>query len=270
MIPKDELLEYQEQDVMNTLYIYLDQRDQLIGRDGLYELVKTKMDDLLATTMMTWNGMKFDLEAANERLVELDKGKKALYNRIMEVGQGMFPEGFEFNPLSTEHISAVLFGGHCKRKEDVVQLDPETGEPIRYKGGQKGGQVRTKKEDVFYPVTGLGLKPSKYGIPAMKKEGVWSTDSEYLAKIDTDFTRDVLAFRELEKDSETYYRGYAALVWPDGCIHPNINHESARTGRQSCTNPNLQNVTRDRRTDPLQGWSERWAGSYQERGCVLS
>lgn len=243
LIPKDELLEYLQGDLNNTWAVYQHQLRELADRPGLYELALVKMDDILATTMMSYNGMKFDLEMAAQKIQELDTRHQDLYNSIVEEGKKFFPEDFEFNPLSGDHISMVLFGGTYKQTEPVIQRD-ENGEPLRYKGGQKAGEIKTRLEKVEHSVKGLGLNPKKWDVP-QKKNGHYSTDEEQLEKIDTPFTNMVVEFRGLEKDSTTYYKGYAGLVWHDGCIHPNINHESTRTGRQSCTNPNLQNVTKD-------------------------
>ena len=153
----------------------------------------------------------------------------------------MFPEDFEVL-LSPDQISLTLFGGEWKYRKAVEQRDPETGELLRYKGGQKAGQVKSRIEKVVFKVKGLGFKPKALDIPRLKN-GNWSTDSEYLAKIDSDFARKVVEYRELDKDAETYYRGYGQLVWFDGCIHPRINQEATRTGRQSSSDPNLQNVS---------------------------
>jgi DNA polymerase-1 len=53
----------------------------------------------------------------------------------------------------------------------------------------------------------------------------------------------VLEWRALKKEITTYLEGYSKMVTPDGRIHATINHCSTATGRQSCTKPNLQNVS---------------------------
>lgn len=241
--PKEKLLDYLSGDLFNTRDVFLDQLDAVNANPALRELVEVKMDDLLATTMMSWNGMKFDLELAYNKLAELDARRTPLEQELLAVMQPQFPEDFEVL-LSPDQISLTLFGGKWKYKKPVEQRDPETGELLHYKSGQKAGQVKTRIETVQFAVKGLGFKPDKLAIPALKN-GNWSTDSEHMAKIDCDFAKKVLEYRELDKDSETYYRGYSSLVWFDGCLHPNRNHEGTRTGRLSCSNPNLENVTKD-------------------------
>lgn len=239
--PKEELLEYMEGDVRNTYAVFLDQWEQVMANSSLRELVFVKMDDLLCTIEMTWNGMRFDLETAQDKLRPLDEEHKELYNMIVEEGKRLVGE--DFSPTSGDDISLLLFGGHQKVTVDQPQLD-ETGQPIRYKGGQKQGQIRTKKTDILVPVKGYGISADSYGIPKLKR-GFYSTDSEYLEKVEHPLVQHLLRFRELEKDIGTYYLGYSKFVWFDGCIHPRINQESTRTGRQSCSDPNLQNTQKD-------------------------
>lgn len=240
--PKEKLLQYLSGDLHNTHAVYLDQLEQVMANPALRELVYVKMDDILATTQMVWNGMKFDLERAYEKLADIDPARAVIEERIMAVMKPMFPEDFECL-ISPDQISLTLFGGEWKY-EKRMEVKDENGQSVRYKGGQKAGQIKTRMEKVTFRVKGLGFKPKALGIPALKN-GNFSTDSEYLENIDHPFAKDVVAYRELDKDAETYYRGYSALVWFDGCIHPSINHESTRTGRQSCSAPNLQNVTKD-------------------------
>lgn len=242
-IPKDELLDYMKQDVYNTHGVFLDQYEKVMADPSLRELVYVKMDDLLSTIQMTWNGMKFDLQLAMEKLEPLDKERDEAYNILMGVAKDVFPEDIEFDPESPQQISMLLFGGVLKNKEPVVQKD-EQGVPLRYKSGQKAGEVKTRIETIERKIKGIGLKPGDYDIPQVKS-GHFSTNEEFLEKISHPFVTTLLRFRTLTKDTETYYRGYSKFVWFDGCIHPNINQESTRTGRQSSSNPNLQNVTKD-------------------------
>ena len=243
--PKEKLLDYLSRDLSNTHAVFLDQWERVQANPALRELVYVKMDDILCTTQMVWNGMKFDLERAYEKLNDLEQRRGALESELLDSlkHSGFFPQNFELNVGSNDQISLFLFGGTGKYKGPVVLKD-ETGEPQRYKGGQKAGQIKTRIETIEFKVKGVGFKPKKLDIPQLKN-GNWSTDSEYLEKIDHPFAKTLLEWRELNKDAETYYRGYSKMVWFDGCIHPRINHESTRTGRQSVSDPNLQNVTKD-------------------------
>lgn len=232
MIPQDELLEYQKGDVMNTRAVFLDQWNAMQQNPKLLELMKVKGDDILMTTVMTDYGMKFDLVKAAEKLEVLDRELEEAYNVVVGEAQKYFPEDYEFTVGSPQDVSTLLFGGMAK-----VVVDEPTG--AVYKTGARAGQPKTRKAIVELPVAGLGL--STRGFSRTQKG--WSTDDEALSKIKHPIAAAILRYRGLSKDAETYFRGYSSLVWPDGCIHPSFNHESTVTGRQSCSKPNLQNVS---------------------------
>jgi DNA polymerase I-like protein with 3'-5' exonuclease and polymerase domains len=241
LIPKDELLEYQKQDVLNTLELFEAQWEEAEAR-GMLPLMLYKMDDILASAIQTWNGMMFSLAKADELAQQVEAELQVAEAAIIEVAaRGHFADDFEFMPSSAAHLSALLFGGEYKVVRDVEVRD-EAGELVRYKGGAKAGQVKTRKETVVLKTKGLGLKP-----PAGVKATIhgYSTADNVLELLDPPVVEQLRAWRGLSKDLETYYRGYAALVFPDGCLHPNYNNEIAATGRQSCSAPNLQNTAKD-------------------------
>ena len=49
--------------------------------------------------------------------------------------------------------------------------------------------------------------------------------------------------RQLKKERATYLTGLTKVCWNDGLLHPTFNHVETPTGRLSCRNPNLQNIT---------------------------
>lgn len=59
---------------------------------------------------------------------------------------------------------------------------------------------------------------------------------------------DILEHRRLAKLRGTYADGMLQHVRADGRVHPDYNIDGARSGRMSCSNPNLQNIPRP---DPL-------------------
>lgn len=242
-IPICELMNYLDTDVLNTEAVFKYQYAIVSELPHLFNLVRVKMDDVLATTMMEWEGMQFDLSVAHKHIVENEVRMAIAMSHITDMVKGLFHSKFWFNPLSNDHVSLAMFGGTYFITEDVVINNPD-GSPVLYKTGKRAGQPKTKREDVPYYTAGFGLTP-----PAgseLKKKGFYSTSDEVLSKFSgLEFAQIILRIRELTKETETYYRGYSKLVWPDGRIHPSINHSATRTGRQSCTKPNLQNVTRE-------------------------
>lgn len=232
LIPKDELLPYLEGDVLNTRLVFLSQLNEMQGNPKLLALMEAKGRDILFTTMASVYGMNFDLQIAQEKLQPLDEEINRLYNVVVGEVVGCFPEDAPFNPNTPEHVSLALFGGTLH-----VERDVPTG--AVFKTGPRAGMPKTKKTKVPVEIKGLGLDPGD--IPKLRKG--FQTDDESLSKLNHPWPKALLKYRELYKDASTYYRGYSALVWPDGKIRPSYNHESTRTGRQSCSSPNLQNVS---------------------------
>ena len=88
--------------------------------------------------------------------------------------------------------------------------------------------------------------------------GKLSMDAENLAAVDDELARVVERFRAEYKILGTYIRPMLHRSWeaglrcwkqpfiaPDGRIHPNFRQVGARTGRMSCSDPNIQNWPRD-------------------------
>jgi DNA polymerase-1 len=90
----------------------------------------------------------------------------------------------------------------------------------------------------------------------MTDGGAWSLDAEVLESIDHPLAETVLKRRRAQKTVSTYLDNYLTMSEWDGRIHPSINtiggtdknpfepggSKGVRTGRMSCSDPNLQNV----------------------------
>ena len=114
-----------------------------------------------------------------------------------------------------------------------------------YKSGAKKGQPKYKKEErsivlpsLFDPIY---LKKNKSG---------YSFDEDALRSIIENesgdgeiFATNMLTLREKEKELQML-TSLLNLTWPDGIIHPSYNHCITATGRLSCSNPNLQQVSK--------------------------
>lgn len=86
----------------------------------------------------------------------------------------------------------------------------------------------------------LGIEPTKFTDTKQP-----STDKEVLETIDDPIVKKILEYRELWKERRTYVSGYVSRMDALGRIHPEFKQTRTATGRLSCSNPNLQNVTRD-------------------------
>lgn len=241
LIPVGELDEYLKGDLTNTDTVFKYQYEIVRRIPALWELVRVKMDDLLATTMMEWNGMRFDLKYAMTQADLNDKVIAALRTDLNDMAGHHFQPGFEFNPESNEHVSLLLFGG-CYKMREAVKVQDKDGNYILYKTGNRKGEFKTRLEDVSYNLHGIIGTPSWLEPNA---KGIYPVGEEVLKKLGIHTANMILELRELVKENSTYYRGYAALTWPDGLIHGSVGHCGTRTGRNNHSKPNLGNVTRE-------------------------
>jgi len=85
------------------------------------------------------------------------------------------------------------------------------------------------------------------------KMGKASTDAESLKALEGKHpvVADILEWRRLSKLDGTYATGILPHICPDGRIHPNLLLDGARSGRMSCSEPNMQNIPRD--ADSVEG-----------------
>jgi DNA polymerase I-like protein with 3'-5' exonuclease and polymerase domains len=200
----------------------------------------------MATTEMEYNGMVFDKELAVELSKPLMEEAKQCRDTVAEAMEIMgFPKDV-INVGSNQQVSVLLFGGSIKYKEQDYILD-EDGNKTYYKSGIRKGQPKMKYFEKTKDITSL--------IPPMfpkGKNGYYPVGDAQLSKVKAKYKSDkmicdlvdnILKFRQLEKDVNTYYIGYAKQVMPDGCIHGNYNHTKTGTGRLSSSNPNLQNLS---------------------------
>lgn len=85
----------------------------------------------------------------------------------------------------------------------------------------------------------------RLGLPILKKteKGNPSLDSNTLLQYEHPILDSIIDLRQREKMLSTYYEGILSRQ-VDGRLHPSIRQNGARTGRPSCSNPNLLNIPR--------------------------
>lgn len=233
-IPKELLEEYLTQDIKLTEQVYLKQLEQLETVPHLKKLISLHNQDLLVLQEMEFNGLLYDVESSIKEGIklneELDKIDEWLFN---------YHQCTSFNPNSTDHLSAFLYGGNI-----TLQRRVNVGV---FKTGPKAGQPKERWEDyiVTFPRIVNPVKGSE-----LKKEGLWSTDENTLksltgSKQAKEIIQTLLFRSTIEKRLSTYYEGLVNLIqeqnWESNKIHGQLNQCVARTGRLSSSRPNLQN-----------------------------
>ncbi len=159
-----------------------------------------------------------------------------------------------------------------------VAVDKERWLEIVEKAGEGLGELRARLDGlVGDPPEEIRKKNAKNkNIPAERKER-WNWDSpdqikaaaatmgltlektnmEHLKLVDHEFTRALLAYREIKSGLTTYGEKFfeptedGREVYLDGRLYPSWGMCNADTGRMSCSSPNVQNVPNKSRLGKL-------------------
>lgn len=237
-IPWEPLSEYARQDVDLTYSLYLKQQEYLRENPQKRQLINLLQQDLLILQEMEWNGLIYDTQESLRRAESLDSELKEIDESIKSrVGQ------YPFNFNSTDHVSAILYGGNIK----FVDKQPYEH---TYKTGQKQGQsvIRYKHvtKIINFPRLVTPLEKSE-----LKKGSVWSTNEGTLVRLKAkeparSIIKALLRRAELEQLRSTYYTGWPNKMkendWPENEVHSQLNQCVVITGRLSSNAPNQQNV----------------------------
>ena len=233
-IPRDILEEYLQKDLDLTEQVYLKQLEDLEANSHLKRLISLHNQDLLVLEEMEFNGVLYDQDKSEILGNELEEQIAKLDQRLYSYHN--FPS---FNANSVDHVSALLYGGIIKYREQ----EPDGV----FKSGQKKGEVRMRWRDKELELPRL-VKPLKGS--ELEKEGLYSTDEQTLrslagSKKASEVIKIILTRAVLEKRMTAYYKGLVNLIteqnWERGHIYGQLNQCVARTGRLSSSKPNLQN-----------------------------
>ena len=234
-VPQDILEEYLQGDLDLTYKVYLKQLEEVkASSPQLQRLISLHNQDLTMLEEMEYNGLLFDEDHSNELAKELTEQIKTLDDILFEYHQTDV-----FNCNSTEHLSALLYGGTIvlKRREAIGV----------FKTGTRAGEVKERWVD--YPIVFEKIVNPIKG-SELAKEGFYSTDEQTLktlkgSKRAKELIELLLRRATLEKRLSTYYEGLVKLrkemKWDEGKLHGQLNQCVARTGRLSSSRPNLQN-----------------------------
>jgi DNA polymerase I-like protein with 3'-5' exonuclease and polymerase domains len=233
-IPRDILDEYLLKDLELTEQVYLKQLEDVKANPHFMKLISLHNQDLLVLEEMEFNGILYDQDKSeilgNELEEQIAKLDKRLYS---------YHNFAHFNASSVDHVSALLYGGTIRYREQ----EPDGV----FKSGQKKGQVRMRWRDKELELPRL-VKPLKG--TELEKEGLYSTDEQTLrslggSKKASEAIKLILTRAVLEKRMTAYYKGLVNLIeeqnWDRGHIYGQLNQCVARTGRLSSSKPNLQN-----------------------------
>jgi DNA polymerase I-like protein with 3'-5' exonuclease and polymerase domains len=234
-IPRDILEQYLIGDLELTRKVYERQLEEVNNASlQLKRLISLHNQDLVILEEMEYNGILFDEAKSNELAKELEQDIAKIDEILFE-----YHNLDDFNPNSTEHLSALLYGGSIKvKRREAIGV---------FKTGERKGQVKERWVD--HEITFEKLVNPLRG-SELAKEGFFSTDEQTLkslkgSKKAKELVELLLHRATLEKRLSTYYKGLVDLRkemnWNEGQLHGQLNQCVARTGRLSSSKPNLQN-----------------------------
>lgn len=167
----------------------------------------------------------------------------------------MEARGIRVDPAFFEDWKEKLVVQKAEIKEELIRL---AGRDINWNSApQLRELLYTELEIPVDRWTEGGKKPKKDGTTSPPSP---STDEVALTKLKHPIGAVLLRYREVDKQLGTYAEGLLDAIWPDGKIHCNFKADGARTGRLSCSKPNLQQVPRE---------SGARSGFVPEDGLVL-
>ena len=164
-------------------------------------------------------------QEVKEKLVSLNQ-----YELLTNIEQpltivlsSMESEGF---PLSKEKLLEFKTG--YQEKVDTLQKEI-------YSLANEEFNINSPKQVGVILYEKLGLTSNKKG----------STSVEYLSQIKYEhpIVSKILEYRKYQKLISTYIDGFIPFIQKDGKVHPTFNQALTSTGRLSCSEPNLQNIT---------------------------
>ena len=133
-IPQDILMKYLlgdpeediQGDVNNTFLIMMGQMKRIREEfpKETMQMIKNRMDGLLATTEMEYNGLKLDLELGMQMQKEQADALVKLDQNLLKF-LPEFPPEFEFKWTSNHHRSCLIYGGTAKYLKWVQHEDEE-------------------------------------------------------------------------------------------------------------------------------------------------
>jgi DNA polymerase I-like protein with 3'-5' exonuclease and polymerase domains len=234
-IPKDLLEEYLTQDLQLTQKVYEKQMEEFaVGTKQMQRLLSLHNQDLLILEEMEYNGLKFNetecVRLGEETTKDIERIDSIIYT---------YHKLPEFNANSSEHISALLYGGSIKvRRQEVIGT---------FKTGTRAGLPKSQWKEYVIEFERI-INPLKGS--ELEKEGYFSNDEQTLRTLKgsrkaKELIELILARATLEKRLSSYYEGLVELRktmnWKKGTLHGVLNQCVAKTGRLSSTKPNLQN-----------------------------
>ena len=210
------------------------------------KLVWLEGEDLKALADAEYNGIKFDMDKAQEKLTILSNSLELIHKRLYSFIPNEVPAGC-FNWDSGDHLSAFLYGGTIEFKY--------VSEVLTYKTGLRAGEPYNRWgiksvpfPQRFKPLEGTEVAKTKDD--PMAKTRFYQTDGPTLLQLksrDKD-NKEILQLLHERADKTKVAEMVQGIInkmveknWEGNMIHPQYNQNVVITGRLSSSQPNMQN-----------------------------
>lgn len=210
------------------------------------QLVWLEGEDLKALADAEYNGIKFDMDKAQEKLTILSNSLELIHKRLYSFIPNEVPAGC-FNWDSGDHLSAFLYGGTIEFKY--------VSEVLTYKTGLRAGEPYNRWgiksvpfPQRFKPLEGTEVAKTKDD--PMAKTRFYQTDGPTLLQLksrDKD-NKEILQLLHERADKTKVAEMVQGIInkmveknWEGNMIHPQYNQNVVITGRLSSSQPNMQN-----------------------------
>lgn len=210
------------------------------------KLVWLEGEDLKALADAEYNGIKFDMGKAQEKLQGLSHELKLIHDRLDKCLPSDIPIGC-FNWDSGDHLSAFLYGGTIEFKY--------VSEVLKYKTGLRAGESYNRWgiksipfPQRFKPLEGTEVTKTKDDPMATTR--FYQTDGPTLLQLksrDKD-NKEIIQLLHERADKTKVAEMVQGIInkmvekqWEDNMIHPQYNQNVVITGRLSSSQPNMQN-----------------------------
>lgn len=250
-IPESMLIPYLRDDLENTQLVYQKQR-ALATTYNMLPLIESQMDALKATTIMEFNGMRIDSDYIDKKIEELSKELEIVESHIESLVKATTHLPSEWSYKSNKDLSLFFFGGRYKeRTREEVGVYKTSGKP-KFKWVET---VHTRSP--LYDHATMKAEPTAYG---------FTVDEKVLKNLKlhaSAMANNVIKARTISKHLNTYFVNLRDLLFPGDLVHPSLNHTATKTGRLSCTKPNIQNQTEEG------GIKAAYISRWKERGWLV-
>jgi DNA polymerase I-like protein with 3'-5' exonuclease and polymerase domains len=248
-IPKELLEKYCKKDVILTYRVAMQQLELIMSTLSpmRINLLLERMDWRMTTYGMSQCGLTLEKEELDGDIGTMKYNMNMLHyvirNKMAAVLKDMpLPD---VNPNSLQQLKTVLFGGKYN-----IEINELTGEV--YKTGPKKGEPKSRKKTLTQYIAKSGSLVPLVAHPVVDKLDEPTLlrirnflDGKGILKGTVDFIDDLLSYRDLAKNLNTYFLGYkeSGIETKDFyVVKSEYKHTATPTGRISSTKPNVQNL----------------------------